>query len=130
MHLAAQQRQRRAFPHPGPAYESFAAAFPFEETPDQAAAFALAKKRASRLSAWIWIGHEENALTYARPTSRALLAVGPTRLKDLPIEGGERLALQLDIGLLPLELRTAFRQTFLDPTRPPLVQNQIGRAHV
>ncbi len=92
--------------------------------PDQAPAFALAKKRASRLSSWIWIGHEENALTYARPTSRALLAVGPTRLKDLPIEGGERLALQLDIGLLPLELRTAFRQTFLDPTRPPLVQNQ------
>lgn len=92
-------------------------------TDDRKAAFDLALKRASRLSAWVWIGHEENALTYARPTSRALLAVGPTRLKDLPIEGGERLGLQLDIGLLPLELRTAFRQTFLDPTRPPLVQN-------
>lgn len=86
-------------------------------------AFALAAERASRLSAWVWVGHEEDRLTFARPSTRALLAVGSTRLKDLPVDAGDRLALQLDIGLLPLELRTAFRQTFLDPSQTPIVQN-------
>lgn len=90
---------------------------------DHREAFALAERRASRLACWIWIGHEEDQLTYARPSTRAVLAVGSTRLKDLPVESGDRLALQLDIGLLPLELRTAYRQTFLDPGRAPLVQN-------
>jgi hypothetical protein len=94
-----------------------------EASADQQEAFALAERRASRLACWIWIGHEEDQLTYARPSTRAVLAVGSTRLKDLPIEAGDRLALQLDIGLLPLELRTGYRQTFLDAGRPPLVQN-------
>lgn len=83
----------------------------------------LAMQRASRLTAWIWQGNHDHRLTYARPTQRAHLAVGPARLRDLAIQTGEELVLQLDIGLLPLELRTGFRQTFLDQDRAPVVQN-------
>jgi hypothetical protein len=86
-------------------------------------AFDLAEKRASRLAAWIWFGSHDHRLTYARPTDNVLLALGPTRLRDLALEVGEELVLQLDIGLLPLELRTGFRQTFLDPGREAVVQN-------
>lgn len=86
-------------------------------------AVALAKARASRIAAWIWIGSLEHRLTYARPTSRCMLAYGPVRLRDLGLEVGEPLVLQLDIGLLPLELRTGFRQTFLQSDREPVLQN-------
>lgn len=86
-------------------------------------ALALHTRRASRLSAWIWIGSVADRLTYARPTDRALLALGPSRLRDLMLEAGETLTLQLDIGLMPVELRSAFRKTFLDPERPPIGQN-------
>ena len=37
-HARREARPGTALPHPGAAYEAFAAAFPFEETPDQAAA--------------------------------------------------------------------------------------------
>lgn len=94
------------------------------DAPDHAQkAFKLATDRGSRLAAWIWFGHHDHALTYARPTERALLALAPMRLRDLALEVGEELVLQLDIGLLPLELRTGFRQTFLDPARTPVVHN-------
>lgn len=86
-------------------------------------AFELAMARMSRLSAWIWFGQHDNRLTYARPTDRAVLAVGPTRLRDLALEVGEELVLQLDIGLLPLDLRTGFRRTFLAADRDAEVQN-------
>jgi hypothetical protein len=95
-----------------------------QRAPDAAKpAFELAEKRASRLACWIWFGHHDHRLTYARPTDRVLLALGSTRLRDLALEAGEDLVLQLDTGLLPLELRTGFRQTFLDPSREPVVQN-------
>ncbi|HND13341.1 MAG TPA: transcription-repair coupling factor [Pseudomonadales bacterium] len=38
IHARREARPGHAFPHPGAAYEVFAAAFPFEETPDQQAA--------------------------------------------------------------------------------------------
>ncbi len=85
-------------------------------------AFDLAAKRASKLACWIWMGRHRDRLTYARPTHRALLALGATRLRDLDLDIGEELVLQLDIGLMPLELRSGFRQTFLDG-REPIVQN-------
>ncbi|MCA9571659.1 MAG: hypothetical protein KC656_27660, partial [Myxococcales bacterium] len=90
---------------------------------DVQGAIELAQKRASRLAAWIWIGPMADRLTYARPTERAILALGPSRLRDLMLDAGEPLTLQLDVGLLPLELRTAFRKTFLDPERAPVRQN-------
>ena len=83
----------------------------------------LAQERASRLAAWIWFGKVVDRMTYARPTTNAVLALGPARLRDLVPNTGEDLTLQLDIGLLPLELRTAFRKTFLQEGRAPVNQN-------
>lgn len=94
------------------------------DQPDEVVeALTLATARASKLSAWIWVGAMVDRLTYARPTEQAYLALGPSRLRDLMLDNGEPLTLQLDIGLLPLELRTAFRKTFLDPDRAPVRQN-------
>lgn len=83
----------------------------------------LAKERASRIAAWFWKGSVQARLTYARPTPSAILGIGPVRLRDLDLDGGDELSLQLDIGLLPLELRVGFRKTFLDANRSPEVQN-------
>ena len=52
-----------------------------------------------------------------------MMAVGTTRLRDLITDSGDELYLQLDIGLLPLELRTAFFKTFRDENRAPRYQN-------
>lgn len=83
----------------------------------------LAKKRASKLYGWIWFGRQTKRLTYARPTNKVMMAVGTTRLRDLITDSGDELYLQLDIGLLPLELRTAFFKTFRDEKRVPRYQN-------
>ena len=83
----------------------------------------LAKKRASKLYGWIWFGRQTKRLTYARPTNKVLMAVGTTRLRDLITDSGDELYLQMDIGLLPLEMRTAFYKTFRDEKRIPRYQN-------
>lgn len=83
----------------------------------------LAKSRASKLYGWIWFGRQTKRLTYARPTNKVMMAVGTTRLRDLITDSGDELYLQLDIGLLPLELRTAFFKTFRDEKRVPRYQN-------
>ncbi|MBK9369909.1 MAG: hypothetical protein IPN01_27035 [Deltaproteobacteria bacterium] len=67
-------------------------------------AAALASARASRVSAWLWAGATSERLNRARPEREAVLALGPQRLRDLPPRRGEALWLQLDVGLLPLEL--------------------------
>ena len=82
----------------------------------------LATTRASRISAWIWFGRVTHLLTYATPTRRANLAIGPMRLKDLVPHIGEDLTLQLDIGLLPLDLWTGSKMSFSD-NRTPALQN-------
>lgn len=87
------------------------------------AAVALAVERGSRLSAWIWFGRMVSRLTFARPTSRAIFALATRRLRDLVASSGEDLTLQLDIGLLPVELRAASRRTFLEEGRAPVLQN-------
>ena len=71
-------------------------------------AAALAKQRASRVSAWLWFGSVDSRLIYARPTREAALAIGATRLQDLTDNRGGEIHLQLDTGLLPLSLRLAF----------------------
>ena len=86
-------------------------------------AIELAKKRASKLYGWIWFGRQTKRLTYARPTNKVLMAVGTTRLRDLVTDSGDELYLQLDIGLLPLEMRTAFYKTFRDEKRSARYQN-------
>jgi hypothetical protein len=70
----------------------------------------LAKRRASKISAWIWAGSLAHRLTYARPNTVASLALGASRLRNLIPDGGDELWLQLDIGLFPLEVRTGFRK--------------------
>ncbi len=85
----------------------------------------LAIERASRIHAWIWQGAVAQRLTYARPTASAKLAVGPVRLRDLDLDSAADLTLQLDIGFLPLELRVAFRKTFVDESLAPIAQNSI-----
>jgi len=97
-----------------------------EESPDKEArerAVALAQQRASRICAWMWFGRHVDRLTYARPTDRVRFAIGPSRLKDLVGDTAEPLVLQLDIGLLPLELRVGFKKTFLDRDREAELQN-------
>jgi hypothetical protein len=83
----------------------------------------LAVQRASRIACWFWQGRPLDRLTYARPTDDVVLGVGATRLRDLLPESGEQIVLQLEIGLLPVELRTGFRKRFLDPERPDEVRN-------
>ena len=87
------------------------------------AAIDLAKKRASKLYGWIWFGRQTKRLTYARPTNKVLMAVGTTRLRDLVTDSGDELYLQMDIGLLPLEMRSAFLKTFKDEKRGARYQN-------
>ncbi len=90
-------------------------------------ALKLAKERASRVCAWIWFGQLREMLTYAQPTSNVRFAVGSNRLRDLVGDSVEELTLQLDIGLLPLEVRTAFRMQLMG-TGDIAVQN--NRIHV
>jgi hypothetical protein len=82
-----------------------------------------AVERASRVACWIWRGALSHRLTYARPTNEAKLAIGPMRLRDVIEDASEELWLQLDVGLLPLELRTGFKKTFAEEGRAPEVQN-------
>ncbi len=86
-------------------------------------AIELAQKRASKLYGWIWFGRQNKRLTYARPTTKVQMAVGTTRIRDVVTDSGEELYLQLDIGLLPVEMRTAFLRTYLDVARIPRFQN-------
>ncbi|MEC7985415.1 MAG: hypothetical protein VX278_09640 [Myxococcota bacterium] len=86
-------------------------------------AIELAKKRSSKLYGWIWFGRQNKRLTYAKPTNKVLMATGTTRLRDLITDSGEQLYFQLDVGLLPVELRTAFHMTFLDESREERYQN-------
>ena len=83
----------------------------------------LAKKRASRLYGWIWFGNQTKRLTYAKPTNKVLMAMGTTRLRDLITDSGDSLYFQLDVGLLPVEMRSAFHATFIDENRKALFQN-------
>jgi len=88
----------------------------------------IAQERASLLYGWIWFGNQTRRLTYARPTSKCLMAIGTTRLRDLITDSGEELYFQLDVGLLPLEMRVAFRKSFVkrneeEQPRRPVVQN-------
>jgi len=92
-------------------------------TEDEEVAYQLASDRASKLAAWVWMGPMSDRLTYAMPTEKTVLALGPSRLRDLMLDAGEELTLQLEIGLMPVELRSAFYKTFLDAERPPLTQN-------
>ena len=86
-------------------------------------AIALAVSRASRLCCWFWFGRFNQRLTFARPSSRARFAFGSQRLRDVLRDAGADVVLQLDIGLLPLEVRFGFRQTFREAWRDPEEQN-------
>lgn len=83
----------------------------------------LALRRGSRIACWFWQGRPLDRLTYARPTNDVVLGVGADRLRDLLPESGEQIVLQIDVGLLPIELRTGFRKRFLDADRPEEVRN-------
>lgn len=83
----------------------------------------LAAQRGSRVSAWIWFGNQSHRLTYARPTQRAVLAAGSRRLRDIVGSASEDLVLQLDIGLLPVEVRMGYHRSFVDGMRRDVWQN-------
>ena len=88
----------------------------------------IAQERASKLYGWIWFGRQTRRLTYARPTSKCTMAIGTTRLRDIITDSGEELYFQLDVGLLPLELRVAFVKSFIrreedESSRQAIVQN-------
>lgn len=87
------------------------AAWCAHEDPRIREAAELARRRASRVSAWIWSGPGLGSrLHRARPDQGARLAVGSARLRDLTPGASSSLWLQLDIGLLPLEIRMGWRQ--------------------
>lgn len=93
------------------------------ENPRVKRAATIAQQRASRISCWFWYGALSHRLTYARPSTATVLGIGPQRLSDVLVDGGEEIWLQLDIGLLPLELRTGFKKTFIEESRKPELQN-------
>ncbi|MDP2313219.1 MAG: hypothetical protein Q8P41_09965 [Pseudomonadota bacterium] len=84
--------------------------------PDVSGAVALAKARASRLVAWVWAGAVQDRLHVATPTRNLVMVSGSTRLRDVLQVGGDRLTLQLDIGLLPLEVRAGYEHHLLPET--------------
>jgi hypothetical protein len=83
----------------------------------------VAVQRASRIACWIWRGSLSHRLTYARPTTDAVLGMGPVRLRDIIEDASEELWLQLDVGLLPMEVRVGFKKTFVEEGRLPELQN-------
>ncbi|MDG1483430.1 MAG: hypothetical protein P8R54_27815 [Myxococcota bacterium] len=85
----------------------------------------IAQERASKLYGWIWFGRQTRRLTYARPTTKTIMAIGTTRLRDIITDSGEELYFQLDVGLLPLELRVAFMKTFMRREDEERAQNAI-----
>jgi hypothetical protein len=87
------------------------------------AAIELARDRASKVCAWIWFGRHTNRLTYARPTARVAFAFGPMRLRDVVADSGEDTTLQLEIGFVPVEVRSGHRRVYLTPGRPDEEQN-------
>lgn len=68
-------------------------------------AIQLAQDRASQLAAWCWFHDDAPPLKQGIPTRDVVLATGTQRLRD--VYGGHAgwKGLQLDIGLLPLDLR-------------------------
>ncbi len=94
-----------------------------DNDPRKAHAAKLATLRGSRIACWFWPGRPLDRLTYARPTNDVVMGVGADRLRDLLPESGERVVLQVEIGLLPIELRTGFRKRFLDPDRADETRN-------
>lgn len=93
------------------------------KTPDVENAIKLAEERASKIAAWIWRGRVNHKLTFASPSRDAILAIGPMRLKDLLPHTADTLSLQLDIGLLPLNMRVGFRMSFVEEGRDPVSEN-------
>lgn len=77
-------------------------------TPEAASAIALAQARASRLVAWLWAGEVLGRLHLATPSRSLMIVSGGARLRDLISGGTGRLALQLDIGVLPIEVRAGY----------------------
>lgn len=65
----------------------------------------LALERSSQLAAWCWFNDEAPSLKYGIPTRDVVLASGTQRLRDLFSGHAGWKGLQLDIGLLPLDLR-------------------------
>lgn len=75
------------------------------EDPGQARAKELALRQASRLAAWCWFSEDAPSLKGSIPTRDVLLAIGAQRLRDLYGGRSGWKALQLDTGLLPIDLR-------------------------
>ena len=86
-------------------------------------AIKLATERASKVACWLWKGRVNHKLTFANPSRDTILAIGPMRLKDLLPHTAETLTLQLDIGLLPLNMRVGFRMSFVEEGRASVSEN-------
>ena len=64
--------------------------------------------RGSRLAAWFWAGDVDDRLHLPTPSRSVVLAAGARRLRDFIPGLGQRLTLQLDTGVCPIELRSGF----------------------
>ncbi|MFM7201364.1 MAG: putative metal-binding motif-containing protein [Myxococcota bacterium] len=68
-------------------------------------ALQLALERASQLAAWAWFADDAPTAKVGIPTREVVLASGATRLRELYGGHAGWKGLQLDIGLMPLDLR-------------------------
>lgn len=93
------------------------------KTPELENAAKLAQERASKVACWLWKGRVNHKLTFANPSRNTILAIGPMRLKDLLPNTGDAITLQLDIGLLPLNMRVGFKMSFVEEGRAPVSEN-------
>ncbi len=93
------------------------------KTPDVENAAKLAEERASKVACWIWKGRVSHKLTFANPARHPIMAIGPMRLKDLLPHTADTLSLQLDIGLLPLNMRVGFKMSFVEEERSSICEN-------
>lgn len=80
------------------------------------AAIAMAIARASRVVGWVWTGDVRGRLHRADPTRDLLLVRGAVRLGQVVEEATEALAIQLECGCLPVELRAGYLHQRLPDT--------------
>ena len=80
--------------------------------------------RASRVSAWLWTGEVSDRLHLATPTRNVSLVTGAVSLGEIASAHPDRLTVQLELGVLPLEIRAGYVHHLLPETRRRLAAEQ------
>lgn len=94
------------------------------QSPERDEVIRRAMERASRVSAWLWTGEVADRLHLATPTRSVSLVTGAVSLGELASAHQDRLTVQLELGVLPLEIRAGYVHHLLPETRRRLAQER------